>query len=411
MAAAQSLNPFRTLIRYRNFRIFWIGQSVSLIGSWMQQIAVGWLALELSNDAFLVGVVAAAGTLPILLFSLPGGMLADRADKLRIIRIAQALMLGEATALWWLAWTGHLTIGWLIALTSIGGLLAAFEIPARQALWVHLVDREDLPKAIGLNSMGFNLARVLGPTIAGVVIARFGIEWTFGLNALSFLAVLASLAMIALPDSIRDGDGAKKGMREGLLEALRYTRHTRPLPALMLVAMVFSILGIPVITLLPVVSRDILGLGPEGYGALMASLGIGAMVGALGIAATGGGARKGRTLWWASHLFPTLLVAFALTRYVPLAGLLLFAVGITMIINNALVNSRLQEIVPDAMRGRVISLYIMVYIGGSPIGSFMAGVLAKAFGAAWAIGASAGLMLLFALWIFRRERNLHADLP
>lgn len=411
MASAQSLNPFRTLIRYRNFRIFWIGQSVSLIGSWMQQIAVGWLALELSNDPFLVGVVAAAGTLPILIFSLPGGMLADRGDKLRIIRVAQALMLLEATALWWLAWTGHLTIGWLITLTSIGGLLAAFEIPARQALWVHLVDREDLPKAIGLNSMGFNLARVLGPTIAAIVIARFGIEWTFGINALSFLAVLASLAMIALPASIREGDGAKQGMREGLLEALRYVRSTPPLPALMLVAMIFSILGVPIITLLPVVSRDVLGLGPEGYGALMAALGIGAMAGALGIAATGGGARKGRTLWWASHLFPALLLAFSLTNNVTIAGLLLFAVGIAMIINNALVNSRLQEIVPDAMRGRVISLYIMVYIGGSPIGSFTAGVLAKAFGASWAIGGSASLMLLFALWIFRRERNLHADSP
>ena len=162
MPDAQSLNPFRTLILYRNFRIFWIGQTVSLIGSWMQQIAVGWLALELSNDPFLVGVVAAAGTLPILVFSLPGGMLADRADKLRVIRTAQALMLLEASVLWWLAWTGQLTVGWLIALTSIGGLLAAFEIPARPALWVHLVDREDLPKAIGLNSMGFNLARVLG---------------------------------------------------------------------------------------------------------------------------------------------------------------------------------------------------------------------------------------------------------
>ncbi len=409
MPEAQSLNPFRTLIRYRNFRIFWIGQTVSLIGSWMQQIAVGWLALELSNDPFLVGVVAAAGTLPILVFSLPGGMLADRADKLRVIRTAQALMLLEASVLWWLAWTGQLTVGWLIALTSIGGLLAAFEIPARQALWVHLVDREDLPKAIGLNSMGFNLARVLGPTIAAVVIARFGIEWTFGLNALSFLAVLLSLALITLPVSVREGDGARQGMRAGLLEALHYVRSTRPLPALMLVAMVFSILGVPVITLLPVVSRDILGLGPEGYGALMASLGIGAMVGALGIAATGGGARQGRTLLWASHLFPALLVAFAMTRYVPLSGLLMFLVGIAMIINNALVNSRLQSIVPDALRGRVMSLYIMVYIGGSPIGSFTAGVLARAFGAAWAVGGSAALMLLFALWIFRREPTLTAD--
>ena len=408
MSAATSLNPFRTLVRYRNFRIFWIGQSVSLIGSWMQQVAVGWLALELSNDAFLVGVVAAAGTFPILIFSMPGGLLADRADKLKIIRTAQTLMLLEATALWWLAWTGHLTIGWLITLTSIGGLLAAFEIPARQALWVHLVDRHDLPKAIGLNSMGFNLARVLGPTIAAVVIAKFGIAWTFGLNALSFLAVLLSLALIAIPPEARDLEGARKGALDGMLEALRYVRSAKPLPALMLVAMVFSILGIPVITLLPVVARDLLGLGPEGYGALMASLGIGAMAGALAIAATGGGARKGRTLLIASHAFPLLLVIFALVRLPQLNALLLFATGITMIVNNALVNSRLQEIVPDAMRGRVMSLYIMVYIGGSPIGSFVAGALAKAVGTAWAIGGTAALMLLFALWVFRREPALAA---
>jgi predicted MFS family arabinose efflux permease len=270
------------------------------------------------------------------------------------------------------------------------------------------VDREDLPKAIGLNSMGFNLARVLGPTIAAVVIAKAGIAWTFGINALSFLAVLASLAMIAVPPAARDFEGAKKGALEGLREALTYARRTKPLPALMLVAMVFSILGIPVLTLLPVVSRDLLGLGPEGYGALMASLGVGAMVGALAIAATGGGVRKGRTLWIASHAFPALLVLFALLRQPQLNGLLLFSVGITMIINNALVNSRLQEIVPDAMRGRVISLYIMVYIGGSPIGSFVAGALAKAFGAAWAIGGTAALMLLFAFWVFRREPALTA---
>ncbi|MBX3133963.1 MAG: MFS transporter [Gemmatimonadaceae bacterium] len=408
MADTHSLNPFRTLVRYRNFRIFWTGQTISLVGSWMQQVAVGWLALELSNDAFVVGLVAAAGTLPILLFSLPGGMLADRADKLRVIRVAQSLMLLEATVLWWLAWTGHLTIGWLIALTSIGGLLAAFEIPARQALWVHLVDRADLPKAIGLNSMGFNLARVLGPSIAAVVIAKFGIAWTFGLNALSFLAVLIGLAMLALPASAREGGGAGQGLRAGLAEALRYVRGTAPLPALMLVAMVFSILGVPVITLLPVVARDLLGLGAEGYGALMASLGIGAMVGALAVAATGGGVRKGRTLYIASHLFPALLVVFALVRYVPLNGLLLFVVGITMIVNNALVNSRLQEVVPDALRGRVLSLYIMVYIGGAPIGSFVAGVLARAFGTAWAIGGTAGAMLVFALWVFRREGELTA---
>lgn len=405
MTALRSLNPFRVLSKYRNFRIFWTGQAISLVGSWMQQVAVGWLALELSNDPFLVGVVAAAGTLPILIFSLPGGMLADRTNKLRVIRVAQSLMLLEATALWWLAWTGHLTIGWLIALTSVGGLLAAFEIPARQALFVELVGREDLPQAIALNSTAFNLARVVGPTIAAVVIARAGIEWTFGLNALSFLAVLIGLTMLhAGPHDRLALD--RQGVLDGMAEAVRYVRDTRPLPALMLVASVFSMLGVPVITLLPVVSRDLLGLGPEGYGALMAAIGVGAMVGALAIAATGGGAHKGRTLRFASHAFPLLLLAFSLVRAPIVNGILLFAIGIAMITNNALVNARLQEVVPDHLRGRVLSLYVMVYIGASPIGSFAAGLMAKWFGAVWAIGGTAALMLLFALWVFRREPAL-----
>lgn len=373
----------------------------------MQQVAVGWLALELSNDPFVVGVVAAAGTLPILIFSLPGGMLADVADKLRVIRIAQALMLVEASVLWYLAWTEHLTIASLIILTSIGGLLAAFEIPARQALFVELVGRDDLAPAIALNSTGFNLARVIGPSVAAVIIAQWGIAWTFGINALSFVAVLIGLAMIDLVPLER-AESPRQGALEGITEAVRYVLDTPPLPMLMLLAMVFSLLGVPILTLLPVVTRDVLGLGAGGYGLLMAVLGIGAMVGALAIAATGGGVEKGRTLKRASHAFPVLLIAFALVRVPTLNAILIFGIGIAMIINNALVNARLQEVVPDALRGRVISLYVMVYIGASPIGSFMAGAIAKWVGAAWAIGGTAALMLLFALWVFRREPALTA---
>lgn len=407
MSASRSLNPFRILVEYRNFRLFWIGQTISLVGSWMQQVAVGWLALELSNDPFVVGVVAAAGTLPILLFSLPGGMLADVADKLRVIRTAQALMLIEASALWYLAWTGHLTIASLIILTSIGGLLAAFEIPARQALFVDLVGRDDLASAIALNSTGFNLARVIGPSVAAVIIAQWGVAWTFGINAMSFVAVLLGLAMIRLTLPERS-EAPRPSALQGIAEAVRYVRSTPPLPMLMLIAMVFSLLGIPILTLLPVVARDVLGLGADGYGGLMAVLGIGAMVGALGIAALGTGLDKGRTLRYASHAFPTLLMAFALVRIPVLNALLIFGIGIAMIVNNALVNARLQEVVPDALRGRVISLYVMVYIGASPIGSFVAGALAKWAGAAWAIGGTAALMLLFALWVFRREPALTA---
>lgn len=405
--ASRSLNPFRTLAKYRNFRIFWLGQTTSLVGSWMQTVAVGWTALELTNDPFMVGLVSAANTFPILIFSLPGGVVADRNSKLRVVRVAQAFMLLEAAALWALSLTGHLTIGWLLALSLFGGLLAAFEIPARQSLMVELVGKEDIAQAIGLNSTGFNLARVLGPSVAAVVIARFGVSWTFGLNALSYLAVLVGLAMIHLEER-RAGSRPGASPLEGMREAIRHVLATPPLPMLLAIATVFSVLGVPVITLLPVVARDQLGLGADGYGALMACLGLGAVVGALAIAATGGGAERGKVFRAASFSFALLLLAFSLVRVPVLNGVLLFAVGIAMILNNALVNARLQELVPDAIRGRVLSLYVMVYVGGSPIGSFVGGWVARVAGVDRAIGGGAVLMLLFALWAFKRHPMLAA---
>lgn len=401
----RSLNPFRVLAEYRNFRLFWTGQTVSLIGTWMQQVAVGWTALVLSDDPLLVGAAAAAGTLPILLFSLPGGVVADRNEKLRVVRIAQALMLLEATALWALAFTGHLTIAWLITLSLVGGTLAAFEIPARQSLIVELVGKQDLPAAIGLNSTGFNLARIVGPSFAAFVIAHGGVAWAFGLNALSYLAVLGGLSMIHLTErrtAPRQAGGTLSGMRE----ALSYARHTPPLPMLLLVATVFSMLGVPVLTLLPVLARDALGMGAQGYGALMACIGIGAVVGALSIAATGGGARRGDVLRVASVVYPALIVAMSLTRQPVVVGLMLLAIGTAMIVNNALVNALLQQVAPDHLRGRIMSLYVMLYIGASPVGSFVSGAVAKAVGVQWAIGGSAGVMLLFALWVFRRHPAL-----
>ena len=404
---SRSLNPFRTLAKYRNFRLFWLGQTISLIGSWMQTVAVGWKALELTNDAFMVGLVSAASTFPILILSLPGGVVADRNEKLRVVRIAQALMLAEAAALWALSSTGHLTIHWLLTLSLFGGVLAAFEIPARQSLIVELVGKDDLRQAIGLNSTGFNLARVLGPSIAAVVIARAGVSWTFALNALSYLAVLVGLTMIRLPERravSRQTGGSLAGMRE----ALHHVRDTPPLPMLLVIATVYSVLGVPVITLLPVVARDLLGVGADGYGALMACLGLGAVAGALGIAATGGGAERGKLFRAASVAFPVLLMAFSFVRHPVVAGVMLFGVGVTMILNNALVNARLQELVPDALRGRVLSLYVMVYVGGSPVGSFAGGWVARAAGVEWAIGGGAVLMLLFAVWAFRRHPLLSA---
>jgi predicted MFS family arabinose efflux permease len=317
-------------------------------------------------------------------------------------------MLLEASALFVLAVTGHLTIHWLLTLSLFGGTLAAFEIPARQSLIVELVEKGDLSSAIGLNSTGFNLARVLGPSIAAVVIARLGVGWTFGLNALSYLAVLVGLAMLRIPER-RAAPRAPMSSLEGMRAAIRYVRNTPPLPALLAIAASFSLLGIPVITLLPVVARDLLGVGADGYGTLMACLGFGAMLGALSIAATGGGSERGKTMRIASIVFAGVLIVFPFLKHPTLAGLALIIAGTAMIVNNALVNARLQDIVPDALRGRVMALYVMVYVGGSPVGSFLSGLIARSAGAGWAIGGSAVILLVFSLWIFRRQPALTAN--
>lgn len=398
-SSAPSFNPFRVLVHSPNFRLFFAGQTTSLIGTWMQQIASGWLALQLSNDPFLVGVVAAAGTLPILILSLPGGVVADRYHRLSIVSIAQAFMLAEATLLWWFTWSGRITIGWLIALALLGGIFAAFEIPARQSMFIELVGKEHVLDAIAINSSGFNFARIAGPSLAALVIAHLGIAWCFGINALSYLAVLASLALIRLPRQDRAPSGRPM---HALGEALTYVRRHRLTWVLIRVVAVYSLLGIPVLTLLPVLARDVLGLGAGGYGVLMTCVGVGAMLGALSIAAAGSRLNRHRTLAVSSLAFPALLILVSLSRIEVLSGILLSLIGACMVVNSAVINALLQSASPDALRGRVVSVYVAVYIGSSPIGSFISGAVARYWGAAWAIGGMAAVMGIFAVWAFRR---------
>ena len=403
MSARTSLNPFRVLSHAPNFRIFFAGQTTSLIGTWMQQVAQAWLALQLSNDAFLVGVVAAAGTLPILILSLPGGIVADRYRRLRVVTIAQALLLAEAVLLWWFTWSGHITIGWLIAIALLGGIISSFEIPARQSLFIELVGKEHVLDALALNSSGFNFARIIGPSLAAIVIARFGTAWCFGINAISYFAVLLSLGLIRLPHLPPPAAGRAL---HALGEALTYVRTHRQTAVFIQFVAVYSFLGIPVITLLPVLARDTLGLNAGGYGALMTCVGVGAMVGALSMAAAGARLDRHRALFFSSLLLPLLLVLVSLSRLEVLTGALLLAAGACLVVNNAVINALLQSASPDAIRGRVVSIYVAVYIGTNPIGSFISGAIARASSAAWAIGGMAALMGLYGLWAFRRYPEL-----
>lgn len=401
------LNPFRTLQHHRNFRLFWFGQTLSLIGTWMQSMALGWLALELSNNAFVVGLVATVASLPVLLFSLHAGVLVDRTDKLRVVKIAQTLLGLEAGVLWWLTWSGHVTVGWLLAIAGISGVISSVEIPGRQSLIIELVGREDLREAIALNSSGFNLARIVGPGAAALVIARFGIAWCFGVNALSYVTVLVGLFLIRLP-AWRPSEHLASPL-EGIREGVRYMRGTAAVSALMKMVTVYSILGVPYLTLMPVVARDLLHLGASGYGLLLACVGIGGFSGALFIAAIGDRVARGTLLAYASYAFAALLIAFSVVRSVVLAYPLLLAIGFTMIMNNALANGLLQSLVPDALRGRLMAAYSFVVVGLSQVvGSLAAGTVAKAVGVDWAIGGAATLMAGYAAWAFRNQPEMRS---
>jgi MFS family permease len=397
-------NPFRTL-RHRNFRLFWVGQTLSLVGTWMQVMATGWLALELSDSALLVGLVASASSLPILLFSLHGGVVADRVDKLKAVMVCQTLLALEAGVLWYLTFSGNITIGWLITLSSINGLIGAFEIPARQALVIDLVDRSEISGAIALNSSGFNLARVVGPGIGAIAIAKAGIAACFGLNALSYIAVLIGLFMIRLPKRIHVPSQVRP--LDGILELFRYMRDTRSIKALMKLVTVFSVLGIPYLTLMPVVARKVLHLGADGYGLLLACVGVGGLFGALGLAAFGDRFPRGQLLSLATLLFASLVIAFSFSRITWLSCIILLMTGFAMIVNNALCNAMLQHLVPDQMRGRLMSAYSLVVVGISQVfGSFLAGSLAESFGVTVAIGGTALVMLAYSWYAFFRRPEL-----
>ena len=402
----KSINPFRTLQVHRNFRLFWTGQTVSLIGTWMQQVGQGWLALELTNSAFMVGLVSAAGSFPVLLLSLYGGVVADRRSKLRIVIICQALLLIEAAALWWFTWTGRINIGWLLALTTLGGVISAFEIPARQSMIAELVSRDDLVDAIALNSGGFNLARIVGPSIAAIILAKYGLAWCFGINALSYFAVLSSLARIKLPPWMPVQYLVSPA--EQLKQGLRYIRSSRAVSGLMGVIAVYSIFGFQYLTMMPVVARDVLHTGASGYGLLLTFVGIGALTGALSLAGLGGRIRRGRLFNATAYAFAGLTILFSLMRTVHLAALVLLFLGLTMLINGALANGILQSVVPDELRGRVMATYVFVYVGFTPIGSFIAGAMARFVGVQWAIFTGGVVMLAYSLWAFWKYPEIRA---
>jgi MFS family permease len=393
-------------LAHRNFRLFFFGQGVSLIGTWMQSVALGWLVLQLTNSAFAVGLNQALRSFGVLAFTLYAGVVVDRVDKRRLIVLTQVLQMVEALALAALVWT-HTIATWQVMVLAVGfGIVNAFDIPGRQAFIVELVGKNDLMNAIALNSSMFNAARIVGPAVGGLLIGAAGIGACFLINGLSYIAVIAGLLAIRLPPEAPQV--ARASGWEGFQAGVRFIWAEPRVRTLMILVAVMSVLGFPVLVLMPVIARDVLHTDARGYGLLMAAVGVGAMLGALALALWGHRTRKGPALLVGGAAYAALLIAFAATRSFIFALVLLALAGWAMIITTALANTLLQTIVPDDMRGRVMAFYAFVFVGMAPLGAFQAGLIGEHLGAPLAIdlgGAGCLVAVLLGAWRGRELRG------
>lgn len=378
-------------LAHRNFRLFFIGQGISLIGTWMQNVGEGWLILTLTNSPFYVGLTSALSSLGVLLFSLYAGVIADRTDKRRFIVFMQIAFMLEAFTVAILVWTGVIQVWHVLTLATLLGIASAFDIPMRQSFVYDMVGKDDLMNAIALNSSLFNGARVIGPAIAGFLIGAVGIAACYFLNGLSFIAVIAGLLMMKLPRTQRVE--VTTSVWAGFREVLLYLRNDARLRVLMILTATLSIFGFPYLTMMPVFARDVLHRGAGGYGALTASVGIGAVLGALGVALYSARIRaRGKLMLAGGTAFGILLILFAGSRSLALSMLVLGLAGCAMIVNNSITNTLLQTAAPDHLRGRIMGFYSFVFVGMAPFGAFLFGVVAEHTGVPTTIAAGGAIV-------------------
>lgn len=374
----------------RDYRLLWAGAFTSSVGTWMQKVAQSWLVLTVSGSAFYLGLDGFLGDVPFLAFTLLGGVLADRLDRRRILVVSQAVQMCAAFALAALVATGFVRLWTILALSFVVGLCQSIGAPAYQALVPTLVDRELVPNAVALNSIQFNLARVIGPVLAGFAFATVGAAGCFALNGLSFLAVIAAIL------ALRTGGGRPAATHEpvgaSLKAGLDAVAEAPGLSALVGLAFVGSFCSIPLVTFLPVFARDVFGQDAKGYSVLLAAFGVGAVAGGVGIASLGDFRRKGLVALWALVAFGTATAAFSLSRIAALSYVLLFAAGASLMAVFSLFMTLVQTHVPDELRGRVVSVYALAFRGGMPLGSLVAGSLSTVVPAPRVLLAS-GLLL------------------
>lgn len=392
-------------LTHRNFRLFFGGQSISLIGTWMTRIATSWLVYRLTGSALLLGLVGFAGQIPTFLLSPFAGVWVDRLDRQRILVVTQALAMLQSFALAALTLAKVITIHEILALSAFQGLINAFDMPGRQAFMMQMVEgRGDLGNAIAINSSMVNMARMLGPSIAGVVIAAFGEGYCFLIDGISYLAVIASLLMMRLPPAAIRREATT--MLEQLKEGWTYVSGFAPIRNILLLFAVVSLMGMPYTVLMPIFAGGILKGGPDTLGFLMGAVGIGALVSGVTLAVRKTVLGLGRMIPIAAAMFGGGLVLFSLSRVLWLAMLLLLITGFGMMQQMAASNTIIQTIVPEDKRGRVMSYYTMAFVGMAPFGSLLAGTLAHAVGVPLTLMINGFCCIAGAIWFTTRLKYI-----
>ncbi len=394
------LPPTFASLRYPNFRRWFAGQILSLAGTWMQAVAQGWLVYELTGSKLALGTISFAGSIPTLFLMLPAGVIADRVPKRKLLIWSQAGAMLSAFALAALSLSGVLQVWHIAVLAFFLGVVNSFDAPARMALTPELVeDRRDLQNAIALGSMMFNLARIIGPAIGGLVLAQLGASWCFVLNGVSFFAVLLALLTLRLPRDVGNQDRTRR-MTAELGEGLRYIWHSPVTRTLIILIGITNLFGFSYAVLLPAYAADVLKVGEAGYGYMNAAVGVGALIGSLAVASLSRSRYRGWHLTLGSFMFPLSLILFSTVRSFPLALAALALVGLGFVTQSTNANTMVQTLAPDHLRGRVMAVYSFMFFGTSPFGSLLSGAVAQAWGPVLAIIAGASACLICAAAVF-----------
>jgi MFS family permease len=394
-------------LRHRNFQLFFAGQLISLVGTWMQTVAQSWLVYRMTNSALLLGVVGFASQIPVFIMAPMGGIVADRRNRQRVVIGTQTASMILAGILAAVTLTHVVQVWHIMVLAAALGVVNAFDIPARQAFLIDMVGREDLMNAIALNSSMFNGARIIGPAVAGILVASIGEGWCFFANAVSYIAVIAGLMLMRITNPANLA--AKGSPVENIIEGFAYARNTGPIRAILLLLGLVSFVGMPYVVLMPVFADKILHGGARGLGILMCSTGVGALLGAASLAARVGLRGLGRLIAICAVGFGVSLVLFASSRIFWLSTVLLVPVGFFMMVQMASSNTLIQSMVPDQLRGRILAVYSMMFMGMAPFGALSAGAIAHHIGSPWtvALGGMACVVGALFFWAklpaFRRE--------